>query len=150
MEAVLGILLFALFVWALIKGWIWIVNSIMNPLIEKAEKRDAEALKNNPEYQFWSKAEEIINELDRAIKEAREKQPETDNNPKEPDNIYIAKHFRLLEGHKKAEELRKSLSKGYEQLEKQHEDYLNWCAENKQKPIVDPPVTNRFKVYHID
>ena len=68
MNIVLGIVLFALFVWVLIKGWIWIVNSIMNPLVEKAEKRDAEALKNNPEYQFWAKTEEKVKELAESIK----------------------------------------------------------------------------------
>ncbi len=70
MNIVLGIVLFALFVWALIKGWILLVNSIMNPLIEKAEKRDAEALKNNPEYQFWAKTEEKVKELAESIKKA--------------------------------------------------------------------------------
>ena len=78
METFLGLLLFVLFVWVLIKGWILLVNSIMNPLIKKAEKRDAEALKNNPKYQFWLKAEEIITELDRTIKEAGKKHPEPD------------------------------------------------------------------------
>ncbi len=70
MKVVLGIVLFALFVWALIKGWIWIVNSIMDPLIEKAEKRDAEALENNPEYQFWAKTEEKVKALSESIKKA--------------------------------------------------------------------------------
>ncbi len=146
MEIFLGILLFVFFVWVLIKGWILLVNSIMNPLIKKAEKRDAEALKNNPEYQFWTKAEEFVNELDRVIKNStiiHRKSGDNHVGDKKTDNIYIAKHHRLFEGHKQAEELWASFKKGYEQLEKQYEDYLEWCYENNEKPVIDPPVTDR-------
>ena len=82
MNVVLGIALFVLFVWALIKGWIWIVNSIMDSLIEKAEKRDAEVLKNNPEYQFWAKTAERVKELAESIKRATAPFSSENENPK--------------------------------------------------------------------
>jgi hypothetical protein len=76
MRIVAGIGLFILFVGALIGGWIWLVNSIMNPLIKKAEERDKEALKNNVRYQFWTHAEEAVKKLEKDLKAAAEKSSE--------------------------------------------------------------------------
>ncbi len=73
MNAFFGILLFFLFVFSLIGGWIWIVNLIMNPKIKAAEKKREEALKKNAEYQMWLAAEKELKEFDAAIKEAMKK-----------------------------------------------------------------------------
>ncbi len=156
MNVVFGILLFFLFVYSLIRGWIWIVNLIMNPKIKAAEKKREEALKKNEEYQMWLATEKNLKEFDAAIKEAMKK----GYAPKEPaveqpENTYIAKHFRIIEGHRQAEELRKSFRRGFEDLKRQYKEYLQWCRDNNIKPVVPDPYPEEsgkdiFKVYEIN
>ncbi len=73
---VIIIALYLLFL--LSKLWIWIVRKIMDPIIEKAEAKAKEELKNNPEYQFWVKAEELLGEFKISLDKLME-QPSTQN-----------------------------------------------------------------------
>lgn len=99
---------------------------------------------------WWIRFVDFI--FDPVIKYYENKDPRLDvyDSKGYKNNIYITKHYRLFGNHKKAEELRESFRKGYEQLDKQYQDYLKWCSENNEKPIVDPPDTNRLKVNHLD
>lgn len=94
MQVLIIIVLGLIALFFLSKGWIWLVNSVMNPLIK------------------WSE--------------------------REPENIYVSKHFRILEGNRKAHDLQESFLKGKADLNQEYEKYLKWCKENNTRPVAKP------------
>ncbi len=119
MNLIYFVIAIVVLVWLLIKAWVFLVNSIFDPMIAKAEQ-----------------------------KELRDSIPDPPA-PEHP-NMFVRKHFRILEDKRKVREYQLGIAEERQRFREAYQEYLEWCRETNTPPVALPPSERDINVYHLD